>query len=65
VVATHADKAASKATPTPTPSIEDWPFTIGEQLNYQVFLGGSNTPVGLATFQVRARSRYLIAMACI
>jgi hypothetical protein len=57
------------ATPTPTPTPraatdpfpprnEDWPFTIGEQLNYQVFIGGSNTPLGLATFQVRGRSRY-------
>ncbi len=58
VVATPTPTPRPKATPTPTPSIEDWPFTIGEQLNYQVFLGGSNTPVGLATFQVRARSRY-------
>ena len=53
-------------TPTPTPksgpaeviSNEDWPFTIGEQLNYQVFIGSSNTPLGIATFQVRGRSRY-------
>ena len=58
VVATPTPTPRPKATPTPTPSIEDWPFKIGEQLNYQVFLGGSNTPVGLATFQVRARSRY-------
>lgn len=56
------------ATPTPTPRAKpspetivanpDWPFTIGEQLNYQVFIGSSNTPVGLSTFQVRGRSRY-------
>jgi len=58
VVATPTPTPQPKAMPSPTPSIEDWPFTIGEQLNYQVFLGGSNTPVGLATFQVRARSRY-------
>lgn len=58
------------AAPTPTPPIvnrpansesselEDLPFKVGEQLNYQVFLAESATPVGTATFQVRARSRY-------
>jgi hypothetical protein len=55
------------ATPTPTPRANpspetvanvDWPFTIGEQLNYQIFISSSKTPVGLATFQVRGRSRY-------
>ena len=56
------------ATPTPTPLVnstpsisaeaEDWPFKIGEQLNYQVFLGDSGTPVASANFQVRGRSRY-------
>ena len=59
-------------TPTPTPEIkpapvpspaaptlsENLPFTIGEQLNYQVFIGASNTALGLATFQVRNRSRF-------
>jgi hypothetical protein len=34
------------------------PFKIGEQLNYQVFIGANNTPLGLATFQVRGRQRY-------
>ena len=51
------------AAPAPTPSAppalsEDLPFKIGEQLNYQVFIGNNNTPLGLATFQVRGRSRY-------
>ena len=62
------------ATPTPTPAIvvapaptpsqpppelsETLPFKVGEQLNYQVFIGNNNTPLGLATFQVRGRSRY-------
>ena len=36
----------------------NFPFTIGEQLNYQVFLGTNNTALGLASFQVRGRSRY-------
>ena len=34
------------------------PFEVGEQLNYQVFLGNITQPAGTATFQVRARSRY-------
>ena len=61
------------ATPTPTPAIvvapaptptpprgldENLPFTVGEQLNYQVFIAGGTTPLGLATFQVRGRSTY-------
>ena len=34
------------------------PFKIGEQLNYQVFIGTNNTPMGTASFQVRGRQRY-------
>jgi Protein of unknown function (DUF3108) len=49
-------------TPTPNPNVntsfENWPFTVGEQLNYQIFIGSSTTPMGTATFQVRGRSRY-------
>ncbi len=49
--------------PIPKPSVaptlgEHLPFTLGEQLNYQVFIGNSNTALGLATFQVKSRSRY-------
>jgi hypothetical protein len=52
-------KPAPAPTPTPLPTLsEDLPFTIGEQLNYQVFIGSSNTALGLATFQVRNRSRF-------
>lgn len=57
-----------KPSPTPTPQPRptpvqpvnnpDWPFTVGEQLNYQVFIGTSNIPLGLATFQAQGRSRY-------
>ncbi|HLO00055.1 MAG TPA: DUF3108 domain-containing protein, partial [Pyrinomonadaceae bacterium] len=36
----------------------DLPFKVGEQLNYQVFLPNVQAPAGLATFQVRARSKY-------
>ena len=60
----------AKATPTPPiavapipapaapPRLENMPFNLGEQLNYQVFIGTSNTALGLATFQVRGRARY-------
>lgn len=64
-----APSPSPNVAPTPKPSPaevpadkpareENWPFGIGEQLNYQVFIGNNNTPVGLATFQVRGRSRY-------
>lgn len=57
---TPAIVVAPVATPTPTtPTLDaNLPFTIGEQLNYQMFIGNSNTALGLATFQVRGRSRY-------
>ncbi len=44
--------------PTPNALNESLPFKVGEQLNYQVFIGNNNTPLGLATFQVRGSSRY-------
>ncbi len=37
---------------------EDLPFKVGEQLNYQIFLPNIPAPVAMATFQVRARSKY-------
>lgn len=52
--------AAPAPTPVAPPSTlsDALPFKIGEQLNYQVFIGSNNTPLGLASFQVRGRSRY-------
>ena len=35
----------------------DLPFKVGEQLNYQVFLGNITSPAGNATFHVRSRAR--------
>ncbi|HEX5890130.1 MAG TPA: DUF3108 domain-containing protein [Pyrinomonadaceae bacterium] len=50
------------ATPAPTvaPPVDDdsLPFKVGEQLNYQIFIGPSPTPMGIATFQVKGRQRY-------
>jgi len=37
---------------------DNLPFKVGEQLNYQVFLGNAGTPVATASFQVRGHSRY-------
>ena len=37
---------------------ENWPFKVGEQLNYQIFVAGGTTPMGIATFHVRGRQRY-------
>ncbi len=39
-------------------ALEGVPFRVGEQLNYQVYLPSIPAPVGRATFQVRARSKY-------
>ena len=36
----------------------DLPFKVGEQLNYQIFLGDIKPPAANATFQVRARARH-------
>lgn len=54
---------AAQPQPQPRPaasatdhSLDNLPFKIGEQLNYQVFLGAMTQPAGTATFQVRARS---------
>lgn len=57
--------AIAKPGPLPTPvappvstSNGNWPFSLSEQLNYQIFVGSSTTPMGTASFQVRGRSRY-------
>jgi len=39
-------------------ALENLPFKVGEQLNYQVFLGSMPQPAGTATFHVRSRSRF-------
>ena len=49
---------ASPETPADDTGPADVPFKVGEQLNYRVFLPTIQAPVGTATFQVRARSKY-------
>ena len=48
--------AATDRAATDTPS--DLPFKVGEQLNFNFFLGTSTQPVGVANYHVRARTRY-------
>jgi hypothetical protein len=49
---------APKPAPAPPALSENLPFKLGEQLNYQVFIGTNNTPMGTASFQVRGHQRY-------
>lgn len=58
VTPTPAIVAAPLPATPPAPPPLNFPFKLGEELNYQVFIGGSNTPLGMASFQVRGRSRY-------
>lgn len=56
---TVTPKPAPAPTTTPAPVVEGaWPFTLNEQLNYQIFIGPNTTPMGSANFQVRGRSRH-------
>ena len=41
-----------------TATLEGLPFRVGEQLNYRVFLPNVALAAGLASFQVRAHSKY-------
>ena len=50
--------APAAPAPTVPAGNTNWPFSIGEQLNYQIFIGSGATPMGIATFQVKGRSRY-------
>lgn len=50
--------ANAATVPPVTEDVGNWPFTVGEQLNYQIFVGPNTTPVGIATFQVRGHAKY-------
>jgi hypothetical protein len=53
---------ANRNVATPDPSMNsgslNLPFKVGEQLNYQVYVGTQTQSVGLLTFGVTARGRY-------
>ncbi len=57
-----SDGRALVPVPSPTtPATQtrlNLPFNVGEQLNYQVFLGATGPAVGSASFSVAARGRY-------
>ena len=48
--------AAANGAPTALPA--GLPFNAGEQLNFNIYLENVQQPVGSASFQVRARSKY-------
>ncbi len=52
---------ASSSTPAPALGngvLNGLPFHVGEQLNYQVFLGSASQPAAVATFQVQSHATY-------
>jgi hypothetical protein len=49
---------ASPDKPSGDDALAGLPFKVGEQLNYQVYVGNVREAVGVASFQVRGRSRY-------
>jgi hypothetical protein len=56
---TPASRGSSNPQNSPTPAaILDLPFKLGEQLNYQLYLGNSNQPVGSLDFALKSRGRY-------
>ncbi|MBV9958532.1 MAG: DUF3108 domain-containing protein, partial [Acidobacteria bacterium] len=54
----NATGAPSAATGTTTALPAGLPFTAGEQLNFNIYLENVQQPVGTASFQVRARTKY-------
>lgn len=61
-VAPPINGAPPPRTPIPSTPADntpvDLPFKVGEQLNYQIFLPTIQASVGVATFQVRAKSKF-------
>lgn len=54
-----ARPAETPSNPAPgDSSLDALPFKVGEQLNYQVFIGNIPQPAGTASFQVRSRSQH-------
>jgi hypothetical protein len=50
---------AAGAANTDANDLSDLPFKVGEQLNFNFFLGTSPQPVGIASYHVRARNKYV------
>ncbi|MFL6227754.1 MAG: DUF3108 domain-containing protein [Pyrinomonadaceae bacterium] len=62
----NAPRPAATPARTPPPAaggvtsgaVGDLPFNVGEQLNFNFYLGNTAQPAGTATFTVRSRGRY-------
>ena len=59
----NARPTPARPTPTPTPAAAGQapaglPYEVGEQLNFNFYLGSARQPVGTASFQVRSRGRF-------
>lgn len=54
---TTQPSTTTRTNPTTAP-LSGLPFSVGEQLNFNVYLGDRPQPVGTSSFQVRGRSRY-------
>jgi hypothetical protein len=50
---------AAGASDANSDDLRDLPFKVGEQLNFNFFLGTSPQPVGIASYHVRARNKYV------
>ncbi|OLE54161.1 MAG: hypothetical protein AUG51_10045 [Acidobacteria bacterium 13_1_20CM_3_53_8] len=50
--------ASNNAQTVTRPQPTNLPFKVGEQLNYNVYLGSATQPVGTASFLVRPRAKY-------
>jgi hypothetical protein len=57
--AAGGDGASAPATDADSSDLSGLPFKVGEQLNFNFFLGTSPQPVGIASYHVRARSKYV------
>ena len=55
---TPVSRNLSGTAETPPPTILNLPFKVGEQLNYQVYLGKGGQPVGTLNFAIKSRGRY-------
>lgn len=53
----NAKVSPSPAVPISGPAL-DLPFKVGEQLNYQVYMGKGNQPIGTLNFTIKNRGRY-------
>lgn len=55
---TRPGGSTAAATPDGAAPLPELPFKVGEELNFNFFLGKNEQPVGTASFRVRARARY-------